>query len=406
MIIFEKYRGDKIVVGLSGGADSVALFFALREAGAEVFAAHVNHGLRGDEAERDEQFVRNLCLNARAELKVERANVRKFAAERKLGIEEAARILRYEFLDRARIDFGAEKIAVGHNADDNAETVLMNLARGAGLRGLGGIPPARGRIIRPLLNVPRAEIEEYLKNVPFLTDSTNLSNDFTRNRVRNKILPAIEAEINPNARIAIARAAELLRADADFIETAAEEAFANCVAGDSRLCTKKLASLHPAISGRVARMAISRARGDEADITQAHVVAVLELATGQSGREVHLPGIIVAKEYDELVFHKNSEQEGFCYEMSQGTPVFIPETGKTFTASDTLPSPLFLRTRRPGDKITFKNADGKFFTKKLQDYFTDEKIPRRERDKIPLLAHGSEILRIFDKKGRVNAKFF
>jgi len=413
MINHDKYK-ESIVVGLSGGADSVALLYVLREAGAQIFAAHINHGLRGEESERDETFVRELCKREGVELQVFRANVQEFAATQKLGTEEAARILRYRFFEQAMTSFAANKIAVGHNADDNAETVLMNLCRGSGLSGLCGIPPvsplmssAEGTIIRPLLGVYRTEIEAYLRerNIDFVTDSTNASDDFTRNRVRNKILPALQSEVNPGAKAAIAKAAELLRADDDFLEITAQSALASCSPAPHTICIQKFLALHPAIMRRVVRLAITQARGNKADITQTHVFAVTDLSKGQTGREIHLPGVVVSKEYGTLVFSKEEKCTGFCYPLTPGISLTIPEIDKTFTLSSDAPAPLFLRTRKPGDKITLKTADGKFFTKKLQDYFTDEKIPRRQRDKIPLLALGSEILLILHKKNRANAKF-
>jgi tRNA(Ile)-lysidine synthase len=171
-----------------------------------------------------------------------------------------------------------------------------------------------------------------------------------------------------------------LRGDDDFLDRAAAAAFADCASGGG-ICIAKLSALHPALARRVVRLAIARVRGSETDISCTHVASVLELARGASGREVHLPGIVAAREYERLIFFApqfthQEESTGFCYELEPG---------------------VFLRTRRPGDKIKFKTADGKFFTKKLQDYFTDEKIPRRERDKIPLLARGNEILQIFKK---------
>ncbi|MDR0272908.1 MAG: tRNA lysidine(34) synthetase TilS, partial [Clostridiales bacterium] len=189
-LVIEKFemllRGDSVVVGLSGGADSVALACVLRELGAKVFAAHVNHNLRGVDSDADEAFVKGLCRKLGVDLKVFSVDVKKYAEEKKIGIEEAARIIRYEFLELARAEFGAEKIAVGHNSDDNAETVLMNLCRGSGLRGLGGIAPVNGAVIRPLIETSRNEIEEYLRNkkIEFIMDESNKSNDFTRNRVR------------------------------------------------------------------------------------------------------------------------------------------------------------------------------------------------------------------------------
>ncbi|MCL1883833.1 MAG: tRNA lysidine(34) synthetase TilS [Defluviitaleaceae bacterium] len=420
----EKYkmisRGDSVIVGLSGGADSVALLCGLKalreELGiGEIIAVHVNHNLRGTESDADEAFVRGFCEKHGVELVVYSADVKGFAVEKKLGIEEAARKTRYDLYEKARQKFSADKIAVGHNLDDNAESIIMSLCRGAGLKGLGGIAPVNGNIIRPLIETARAEIEKYLcsEKIEFITDTSNASNEYTRNRVRNLIIPLLEAEINPNVKATITRNAELLRDDEDFLDIYSKNIM------PQNINIPKLITLPPAISRRVIRNAIAQVNAGLTDITAAHVSAVLELATLQTGREIHLPCVIVTREYDKLVFRKASNSaKGFYYELKKNSTVYIPEIDKSITLSqkstqnytktfcyDKITKPLVLRTRRAGDKISFKNAEGRIFTKKLQDYFTDEKIPKSRRDEIPLLAHGSEILWIMNESDRTNAKF-
>jgi tRNA(Ile)-lysidine synthase len=410
--------GDNITVALSGGADSVALLHVLLDAGEyAISAVHVNHNLRGAESERDENFVRELCEKLSVPLQVFQANVNEFAAEKNIGTEEAARKLRYEFLQAA----SPGKIATAHNQDDNAETVLMNLCRGAGLKGLCGIPPVNGRIIRPLLEVSREEIEAYLsrEKIAFITDTTNHSNDYTRNRVRNIILPVLEAEVNPGAKSTIAKNAALLREDEAFLEETARQAFANLNEA-GKLNMEKLSALPPAISRRVVRCAVGEVRGgDISNISAAHVGAILGLVHSQTGREIHLPGVAVASEYGFLKFREAiTPGQKFRYILHKDIPVYIPEIGKTVLLSeapltrhctkvfncDKIPLPLYVRTRENGDRITFRRKDGSLFTKKLQDYFTDEKIPKHERNGIALIAFGNEILWIMDKKNRTNAQ--
>jgi tRNA(Ile)-lysidine synthase len=408
--------GENVAVGLSGGADSVALLRVLLELRGElglggISAVHVNHGLRGAEAARDEDFVRGMCGNLNIPLKVFQADVKNFAAEKGLGIEEAARILRYEFFAEA-----GGKIATAHNLDDNVETVLMNLCRGTGLRGLGGIPPVNGKIVRPLLAVSRGEIEAYLQEIgaEYVTDSSNLCNDYTRNRVRNVLMPVLVDVFDESSTTAISRASGLFREDENFMEGLGEASFVECFSGGG-LDTAKLGALHPAIARRVVR----KWCGAE-DLTAAHVQAVLDLTRGRAGREVHLPKARVVAEYGWLKFYeKNEKSEGFSYALRLNEPLFIPEISQTVLVSD-IPvlfhknegctkvfncdkMSIVLRTRQAGDKITL--GSGEFFTKKLQDYFTDEKIPRRERDSIPLIACGNEILWIMDKKNRTNVKY-
>lgn len=428
--------GDRVVVGLSGGADSVALLIALldlrEELGIKVFACHVNHGLRDADSDWDELFVQEMCNGFGVSLKVHVADVQAFAEAKKLGIEEAARKLRYAFLENARTRFKAVKIAVGHNLDDTAETVIMNLCRGAGLKGLGGIPPVNGRVVRPLIEVPRAEIEEYLKSreIKFVTDSSNQSSLFTRNRVRNIVIPLLETEISANVKAKIAKNAELLRCDEDFIEMCALEAFNRCAKHSEEKFRKteldiaKLADLPLAVLRRVIRIAVTCVRkGVLSDVTFAHIELVLGLANAKTGREIHLPGVVITKEYGKLIFFDFSQKllpqtKHYSYVLAENSKKSFPEIGKTVSLSfspqyahctkvfsyDKITKPLVLRTRQPGDKITFCSS-GKMFTKKLQDYFTDEKISKSNRDAVPLIAHGNEILWILDKKSRTNAKF-
>lgn len=217
-----------VVCGLSGGADSVSLLLALKELSGELgftaAACHLNHGLRGDESDNDERFCAELCGKLGIPLCKKRESVRDYA-EKHESLEETARKVRYDFFEEALAVFGENSVlATAHNANDNAETVLLNLIRGTGLRGLCGIPPERGRIIRPLLDIPRVEIELFLgENAQdYVTDKTNFSVLYTRNKVRAKILPEI-LEINPSFLSAIARMSKNLRADEDFFDEAAEK---------------------------------------------------------------------------------------------------------------------------------------------------------------------------------------
>ncbi|MCL1884366.1 MAG: tRNA lysidine(34) synthetase TilS [Defluviitaleaceae bacterium] len=407
--------GKGVVVGLSGGADSVALLFVLLENGENVFAVHVNHNMRGEESDGDELFVRELCKRLSVSLKVVSVTFDKFS-------EETAREARYAAFEDARVEFGADCIAVGHNLDDNAETMIMNMCRGASLRGLCGIPPINGRIVRPLIDVTRAEIEEYLKekNIEYRHDGSNASNDYTRNRVRNIVLPMMEREVSPNARKAMVKNSALLRMDEEYMDGVAREAFEKNVIRGERMGIRlnPLLELHPAIVGRVFRIAVSEVLGGATvDIYAGHIADVLRLAAeGHSGREIHLPRVIVSKEYDVLFFLADRGCAGFSYTLPFNSCIYIPEIKKTVLVSDEqiactkvfscdkIKEPLLLRTRLPGDKLSFKDGSGRVFTKKLQDYFTDEKIPKGERDRMPLLAHGSDILWVTGTD-RTNAKY-
>lgn len=229
------HSGDTVVCGLSGGADSVCLLIALNELknrlGISVEALHVNHCLRGAESDGDEEFCRRLCEKLGITFSAERCDVNSFSREYSLSCEEAARRLRYDIFTAHS---HGKKIATAHNANDNLETMILNLARGTGLKGIAGIPPVRGNIIRPLLETSRSEIEEFLKaqNQDFVTDSTNLTEDYTRNKIRHKIIPVIE-EINGSAVKTTVKSAGTLRNENNFIEESVNDACQKCRSGNS-----------------------------------------------------------------------------------------------------------------------------------------------------------------------------
>ena len=435
--------GDGVVVGLSGGADSVALLHILisvcTEMEIRVFAAHVNHNLRGASAISDENFVIRLCSNLGISLRVCQADVRGLAEAEGIGIEDAGRKLRYEYLRTAKAEFGAQKIAMGHNQDDSAETVIMNLCRGAGLKGLCGIAPVQGDVVRPLIEAPRHEIEDYLSchSIGYINDETNFSNEYTRNRVRHIVLPMIIAHVNPNATEVIAKSAMLCAADEDGLAAAAHDAFSKCIEMDTSekmvlnspeisLNILQLSALPPAICMRVIREALRRLRGTTqlADIYACHMQNVLDIACGRTGRETHLPGVRVLRDYGRLRFIRAERatgcmhDKGWAYPLALDEPVFIPEINKTvsFTCSapksadslctkafnyDNVMGTLAMRTRLPGDRIRLEGVG----TKKLKDYFIDEKTPREVRDSIPLLADGNDILWILDEYNRENVRY-
>jgi len=444
----KKYRmfdaGDNVVVGLSGGADSVLLLHALIDARdeiglGEIYAAHVNHNLRGEDSKRDELFVRELCKSQKVGLNVLIADVLGFSREKKISIEQAGRIIRYKHFEETRVFFNAQKIAVGHNMDDNAETVIMNLCRGAGLKGLGGIQPVKGFVTRPLIDTSRSEIEGALSEhgIFFVTDKTNLADDYTRNRVRNLIVPALKEHVNPRAAAAVARNAAWIRDDEAFLEQMAHEAFEKVMIGEDgevSVDIEKLMALPEPILRRAVRASISLVREGEGlmDISASHIALVLDTASGRSGRVGYIPGVVVAKEYSRLVFRSGKERAGggFFYPLCVNVPTYIHETGKLILVStkppdkknppdtkqpnlcctktfeyDNVVANLVLRTRARGDRITLGNRMSRTFTKKLQDLFTDKKIPAPRRDRIPLLAHESDILWITGEIECVNVKY-
>ena len=422
-------NGDRVVVGISGGADSVVLLSVLialkEEWGLSVFAVHINHNLR-NLARHDEEFVRLLCEENKVPLAVYQADVKGLAGDGRLGIEESGRKLRYQYLHLGLEKYKATKIAMGHHADDNTETVLLNLFRGAGLKGLCGIPPVNGRIIRPLLEVSRKDIEAYAyeNNLRYVTDETNAESDYSRNYVRNKLVPVIKSHFGDGATASIARNAMEMRADEAFLSVTAKKAYDvladGSISSEISLPINKLLSHPPAIAARVIRHAIATLRGKLAlnDIQHAHVQSILDIANGRTGREVNLPGFTARREYVNLVLlvPDKTTADSYCVTLSPGIPVYVqsfivtlnlqsptknqPDCTQAFNY-DKLGNVLELRTRRPGDKIILEGVG----TKKLQDYFTDTKTPKGKRDKIPLLADGSNILWIMDKHNRINTAY-
>jgi len=410
--------GEKVIVGLSGGVDSVSLLSVLinlrEELQLSISAVHVNHNLRGEASARDERLVKALCKSFDVPLFIYQADVNGFAIKNKLSIEEAGRKLRYEYMYKALA--GTGKIAVGHNQDDNAETVLLNLFRGTGLKGLCGIPPVNGAVIRPLLEVSRFEIEAYAEKnkLAFAIDETNASSDYNRNVIRNDIMPLIHHYFGSTTSEVIARNTMFMRDDEDFLASFSQKKSGMLSYQSSAeiiLSVDLLSSLHVAIIRRVIRDAIFDFRGSLQDITAAHIESIINIARNRTGREISLPGFKVRRDYDKLILYKEQVNSSFCYRLEPDVPVQISDMTVTLSLNhtphythsfnyDMVNMPLELRTRRTGDKITLSGG-----TKKLQDYFTDTKTPRHQRDSTPLLTHGSDILLIMDSHSRTNVTY-
>jgi len=462
----QKYKmldiGDTVLVAISGGADSVALLHLLHSLNLlnseisnfndkkrlSLVAVHVNHNLRGDEAWGDESFVRGLCADLDVPLKVYSVDVHA-KKSRGLSLEEAARQLRYASLEEAAKLFGANKIAIAHNKNDNAETVLLNLCRGTGLKGLGGIMPVRGNIIRPLIEISRKTIEAYLNenNISFRTDSSNVDETLLRNRIRHSVIPVLET-INPRVVPIISHNTNLIREEDDYLNTLAIQALETCL--EASLETLLETSLEPStfsksqsvlslhvptllqypivLQRRVLRTALFKADAKKGlyDYSYAHIEQLLDLLqNGKTGKKVRFPSDIYAwREYETLLIGlETSSPQPFCIDIPLDERVYISALGGYVHASCTLPMMnslensseictkhfnydkikgiLQVRTRCPGDFIVLLGGG----RKKLQDEFTDRKVPRARRDTIPLLVTGNNILWVMDSSQRINAAF-
>ncbi len=456
--------GELVVAGISGGADSICLLSVLLELkerlGIQVAAVHIHHGIRGEEADRDEAFVRAFCESRRVPVLVYHRNVPELARENGLSLEEAGRKTRYQCFGEALKELSGRRLAVAHNRDDNAETVLFHLFRGSGLRGLSGMDylaplplewPAPSDIwqgtvlIRPLLDISRKEIETYLRErgISWCRDSTNSSGEYSRNRIRLNILPEA-GKINEAASANIVRAAGMLKEAGRWMERQAEAWLDGQAVFEPgrhgsrtvpeadvlsvRLPGKELASLEPVMSGLIIRKAFARLTGSLKDFSKQHTDSVLKLAEKGTGRQMSLPGGVTARnEYGALILSagqekpkadgKTPEQILVPSERRQEAELFgcrfryrllRRESGEKFPenrytkwfAYDKIKGNLSLRGRRPGDWFQ-AFADGGRQTVKA--YMINEKLPPHVRGQIPLLAEGSHVLWIVG--GRISEAY-
>lgn len=416
-------RGDRVVVALSGGPDSVALVHILRELERDgelsvAGAAHLNHQLRGADADADEQFCRDLSAALGLALEVERIDVRALALEQGRSVEDAARVARYAFLERAADRLGAGVIAVGHSRDDQAETFLLRLIRGSGPRGLAGILPRAGRVVRPLLDVTREELREYVaaRGIRYRDDATNADVGIPRNRVRHELIPYLQREFSPGIVDVLAREAAIARADEDRLQAEAVDLAASVVLGSrdgARVEVKALMSLPSALAARVARIALSRLAA-ERFLGFDHIDAFLEFArNGASGAALNLPGQQAVHRGDriELRTEPSRREEGTSFEVPLSIPgeVTLSSSGWTISAQpleapppgglrgrgetvavavSALTLPLAVRNRRPGDRFKPLGMGGA--AKKLQDFLVDRKVGRELRDALPLVVDGAD----------------
>jgi tRNA(Ile)-lysidine synthase len=329
-------EGQSLVVAVSGGPDSVALLCALAGIaggyGLDVSAAHVNHALRGADSLEDQAFVERLCAALKVPLTVRFQDTRRMAEETGSNLEDCARSFRYSFLvEQACLVKGA--VLTAHTLNDQAETFLMKLIRGAGPAGLSGIYPRHaneiqsdGRteivwVLRPMLEISRREVSDYLeeKGQDYRTDHSNRDVSFDRNWVRHELLPALAARLNPAVVSTLGRTAGLFQEIESYLQDRAKEAFVDCLdqSGNSvALRIGELQGLHPALQREVVRRAIREARGNLEGLSQRHVQDTLALVSGISGRECHLPGAVtVRREYERLVFLTGPSVPSFCYEL-------------------------------------------------------------------------------------------
>lgn len=398
-------QNDVIAVATSGGADSMALLHYMHNAAKnsyfKVIALNVEHGIRGESSISDTEFVKNYCNKHGIDVLTYAVDSVKKAKEEKLSLEEAARALRYDCFYSALKDGKCNKIATAHHQSDNAESVLFNLFRGTGLKGVSGITENFDeKIIRPMLDVSKEKILSYVKenNIPFVTDQTNLSSEYSRNFIRLNVLPKIK-EIFPEVEKSIARFSKIAKVEDDFMHGEALKAV-NFLDGVAEIALP----LHQAILTRAVIIAL-KSLGVEKDWEKSHIDSVNALVNAQNGTKLNLKKNVVAiKEYDKIVLFNEQTNCDIELAFSVGKhflnektieikPINIDTDLKKGFKADAakIPNSAVIRFKRDGDKFT-KFGGG---TKSLGDYLTDIKIPKRIRDSIPLLAAGNEVLVIF-----------
>jgi tRNA(Ile)-lysidine synthase len=442
-LLAESARGglksdDAVVVGVSGGADSTALLHLLvelnqtaewhREGGLplRLHVAHLDHRLRGDESEQDAAFVQAAADSLSLPCTIDRRDLQAIAGPQAGSVEEVARRDRYAFFERVCLQVGARVVAVGHHADDNAETILHRVLRGTGVRGLAGIPRSRVlsadsdiRLIRPLLSFTRADLRTYLADagIAFREDASNASNEPMRNRIRNILLPRIEAEVNPQVREALTRLGEQAQWLQEFLQETVERTFESLIVSKTDqvlvLNADALARKSRIVQAELIRQAYVSFGMGEQDLSFFHLAAALELiGDPTSGKQAQLPGgMSVEKRYHQLIFSLPSDEarEAVAEEIAVHLPgrTLLPvhrleiECSEQEVSAEDIPrlrreanrfdeyvdreavrGPLVVRGRRPGERFCPLGAPG---SKKLADFLADAKVDPKDRDRVAVL---------------------
>ncbi len=415
-------HGDRVVVAVSGGPDSVCLLDILYQLkddfGLQLVAAHLDHGLRPDEDEAETRFVKSLAESLQIPFETKKAGG--LMTQQGSSLEERARHVRYRFLEEALQKFSARKIAVGHNLNDQAETVLMRLIRGSGSSGLAGIPPLRNeKIIRPLIEVSRKEIESYIeqRGLKYVTDVSNLESRYLRNSIRLELLPQLR-KYQPRIVELLGQTAGIMRRDEECLEEMTKAWIkGQGESGEGRELRFHLSSfkkLPEALKNRVIRYAVRETGGTLRRVSLRHIEAVRKLTETEKPQAMaNLPNLInVRKDYETLVFDlvKDTETQGFCCFLD-GPGIFhldalrctisLEETVKSaltemnvspwtaFLSAENLTYPLMIRNFLPGDRFVPLGMSGH---KKLKDFFIDLKLSSRARARIPILTHSNRIV--------------
>jgi tRNA(Ile)-lysidine synthase len=432
---------DSVLAGVSGGPDSIALLYMLLMLQPHMFrtlgAAHLNHGIRSSEANRDAEFVSNLCRTLNIPFHVKKIDVGTYACKKKLNLEEAARICRYDFFRSLIQNEGYTKVALGHQANDNAELVLMHILRGSGTLGISGMSAIRDEtFIRPLLKVTQSEIMDFIttNRLNHVFDSTNFNIAFTRNRIRHRLIPTLKREYNPNIITALNTLATVVQDEDEWMSQITKSFFLKILLKRKFqkiiLAANELQKIHRAFARRVLRQALFELKGNLRRINLVHIESILNLLSFPKGyQQLNLPdGILVEHEYNSLrlsivnsvskqirSFHLKDSKNCFRYIVHEpkNNPIIIhiteidyyikfsvinqkfdsllDEAGQNiaFFDMDRLIFPLIIRNPKSGDRYSPLGMNG---TQKLKNYFINAKVPRSQRKYIPILVSGDHII--------------
>lgn len=414
-------NGDTVVVGLSGGADSCALLHFLssikEEYSLNLIACHINHMIRGSEADRDEEFSRELAHRLGAEFRLLKVNVPEEAEKRRESIEKTARDIRYEFFEKTA-ELCSARIATAHTASDNVETVLFNMARGCGIKGLCGIPPVRGKIIRPLIAVTREEVEAYCKknNLEFVTDSTNLTDEYSRNKLRHNVVPVLK-EINPALEKSISRMTENIICNVNYLDRSSEKLIASAsydLHGQKMYKADILYNADEAVFSRVIARLLEQfgiipeavhislirdickksgavqIKGNIFAVSKQGYLRILKKSDNKPDRDVCVPfshsdGMVINNK--KISLEKYSMTEINKAEICRKKNIEI--MFNNLADYDTIDSEAVFRYRSAGDRF---RLPGKGMSKSLKKLFNEMKIPAEKRDGILVLASGHDII--------------
>lgn len=419
--------GDRVLVGVSGGPDSIALLHILWTIRDDLqilpCVVHLNHQLRGEESTKDAQLVKEFAEKLSLPCFIENIDVKNHQKKFGMSLQEAAREVRFAFFEQLALQLDADRVALGHHADDQAETILLNLLRGTGLSGLKGIPYVRSIYIRPLLEVRRREIEDYCRRhlLPVRLDSSNLKPVYTRNRIRLQLLPVLERDYNPQIVHALVRLGYICREEDAYLKQQATEVYRNLSEkqenGGLALNKEALRSLPPFLCRRILRLAWQEVTGETKELSYYHVEQLMEMLQKRvGGRVLILPRQIrVIKTRSFLCFSRCVEPQPvppYQYPLVAPGMTYVPEIDlhlktelllmpnvpsfeeispkEALLDYDVIKEPLWVRRRQEGDVFSPLGLGGR--TIKLKKFLIDSKIPRYERDWIPLVVSGKDIV--------------